>query len=810
MADSVSQAVWSSWTFPFWASAVLIAVGLLYLRGWRRIRRTRPELFPGWRAGCFLGGLFSLWIAIASPLDTLDGLLLVAHMTQHLILMSVVPPLLLLGAPTVPLLRALPRSALRDGLGPFFRAPLLHRLFRLLTHPVFAWLAMIISYLAWHVPAPYEFALRSPGWHELEHACFLGTSLLFWFPVIQPWPSVHRGSRWAMLPYLVGADLVNTALAASLTFSGRVLYPSYAAGPRVFGLSALSDQVAAGALMWVVGSIFFLVPLVVITIHLLSPPSQRATPFAITAIAKVSRPVIATKHFRNGCRPKPKTFTWFSLKENHTSLLLPDHSNCENATERPQRFDLLHLPLLGSLLRARYGRMGLQSVAFVVAVLVIADGFRGNPVGAMNLAGVLPWTYMRAFGVIALLVLGNVFCMACPFMLPRELGHRLGLARFKWPRRLRGKWVAVVLMILFFWSYETFAFWDHPARTAWLLIAYFGAAFVVDTLFRGASFCKYVCPLGQFNFAASLLSPFTLEARSQVTCERCTTHDCIAGNTRQRGCELQLYMPQKAGNMDCTLCMDCVKACPHDNIGLFAVSPVRDVLRDPARSSIGRFSSRIDIAVLSLVIVFSAFANAGVMVAPVARRLTALSESLPEHGPLSLLGLLALAVLGAVVAAWLLVVEFVGLRLSRLAGGQHANPSGREVFCRFAQAILPLGIAMWGAHLLFHLFTGWATLGPVIHQAGADFGWHLLPPAHWAMPLPLLSANNMLSLQLLLLDAGLLLTLYLGWRMAQQWALRAGRALLLLLPWATTVAAAYAAGVWILLQPMQMRGVMSM
>ena len=94
---------------------------------------------------------------------------------------------------------------------------------------MFAWLAMNLAYLGWHVPPAYELALRSPGWHEVEHACFLVTSLLFWFPVIQPWPSVSRGSRWTMLPYLVGADLVNTALAAFLTFAGRVIYPSYAA-----------------------------------------------------------------------------------------------------------------------------------------------------------------------------------------------------------------------------------------------------------------------------------------------------------------------------------------------------------------------------------------------------------------------------------------------------------------------------------------------------------------------------------------------------------------------------------------------------
>src|SRR5580658_3698335 len=152
MEDVVSQAAWASWAFPFWPTLGLLVTALIYLRGWRRIRQTRLLIFPPWRAWCFLAGLLTLWVAIASPLDSLDSLLLTAHMAQHLILMSVAPPLLLLGAPAVPLLRALPRSALRDGLGPFFRSPVLHRGVRLLTHPVFAWLAMNIAYLAWHVP----------------------------------------------------------------------------------------------------------------------------------------------------------------------------------------------------------------------------------------------------------------------------------------------------------------------------------------------------------------------------------------------------------------------------------------------------------------------------------------------------------------------------------------------------------------------------------------------------------------------------------------------------------------------------------
>jgi hypothetical protein len=235
-------------------------------------------------------------------------------------------------------------------------------------------------------------------------------------------------------------------------------------------------------------------------------------------------------------------------------------------------------------------------------------------------------------------------------------------------------------------------------------------------------------------------------------------------------------MPQKAGNMDCTLCMDCVKACPHDNIGLFAVSPVRDILRDPVRSSIGKFSARLDIAVLILVLVIAAFVNAWWMVTP---------STLGKY--------LALAVLFAAALA----VAAAATRSTR-----------KELFCRFSQALLPLGVAMWTAHLLFHLFTGWATLGPALHQAAADLGMHIFTPAQWGMEQPLLAANTLLSVQLLLLDAGLLMTLYLGWRLAQHWAKSAGRAVLLLLPWAMTVAVAYAAGVWILLQPMQMRGVM--
>jgi cytochrome c oxidase assembly factor CtaG len=264
-------------------TAALAATAAIYVRGWLQIRRTRPELFPLWRLAAFVGGVLSIFIAVASPLDTFSESLLFMHMAQHFVLMSMAPPLIVLGAPVVPMLRGLPRPVIR-WLRPFFATQALHRIGGFLTQPKVAWIAMNAAYLGWHIPKAYEFALASENWHNFEHACFFFTSLMFWWPVIAPWPYRQRGSRWLQLPYLLGADLVNTGLSAFLCFSGRLLYPSYGAIPRLLGLTALNDQIAAGAFMWVAGSTVFLVPAMMVTVHLLSPRRTRlAAPGMIAA-----------------------------------------------------------------------------------------------------------------------------------------------------------------------------------------------------------------------------------------------------------------------------------------------------------------------------------------------------------------------------------------------------------------------------------------------------------------------------------------------------------------------------------------------
>ncbi len=271
------RAIFAAWSPPVVVTGTLTICGIVYVRGWFAIRRTRPQQFRAWRLCAFLLGLAVIWNAIASPLDGFADALLSAHMVEHLLLMSFAAPLLLLGYPVVPLLRGLPRGVTVRLLGPLIRIRWLSRLGHLMIVPLIAWLAMNLAFLGWHVPAAYDFALEHEHWHEVEHLCFLGTSILFWWPIIRPWPTREDIAGWLLLLYLVMADIVNTALSAFLAFCDRPVYLYYAKTPNAFHISPLSDQRAGAVVMWVAGSLVFLIPALLLVIQLLQREGQRPT-----------------------------------------------------------------------------------------------------------------------------------------------------------------------------------------------------------------------------------------------------------------------------------------------------------------------------------------------------------------------------------------------------------------------------------------------------------------------------------------------------------------------------------------------------
>src|SRR5262249_23714013 len=272
----------------------------------------------------------------------------------------------------------------------------------------------------------------------------------------------------------------------------------------------------------------------------------------------------------------------------------------------------LRQPIIGPLLRWPGTRRIAQLGVLLIVVAVIVDGLFGPQIGPMNLAGVVPWVHWRGIVIIGVLVAGNVFCYACPFMLPRTISRALfgGLGKYAWPRWLRTKWFAVALLAGFLWAYEALALWNSPWLTAWIAIVYFAGALVIDGFFRDATFCKYICPIGQFNFVQSLLSPWEIRVRQPAICTNCRTHDCIRGRDSQSGCELKLFQPNKVGNLDCTFCLDCVQACPHDNVGIMSRVPAAELADDTLHSGIGFLSRRKDLTALIVVFSFGALLDA--------------------------------------------------------------------------------------------------------------------------------------------------------------------------------------------------------
>ena len=265
------QSVLQAWSAPVGLDVALFLTALIYLRGWFRMRAVSSNPIPSWRLASFLAGIVTVWLAIGSLLAAFDEVLLTIHMIQHLLLMAIAPALILLGAPALPLLQGLPRFVARDAIGPLLRWRFAKRLGHFITNPAICWLAATLALIVWHLPPIFDLALRSDALHKFEHICFFAAGLLFWWPVVQPWPSIAKWPRWSVPLYLFAATLPCDTLSGFLAFCDRVVYSSYLSAPRLFALSPLQDQECAAALMWVSVTIIYVVPAVIVSVHILSP-----------------------------------------------------------------------------------------------------------------------------------------------------------------------------------------------------------------------------------------------------------------------------------------------------------------------------------------------------------------------------------------------------------------------------------------------------------------------------------------------------------------------------------------------------------
>lgn len=487
--------------------------------------------------------------------------------------------------------------------------------------------------------------------------------------------------------------------------------------------------------------------------------------------------------------------------------------------DQPRGFDLLRLPGLRRFVRWRYARFALQLPLLILAIFVVIDGFTGRQLAPRNLATTAGWLHYRGLVVIALALAGNAFCAACPLMLTRGpaswVKRRLPFEA-RWPAWARSKWLVGVLLLAIFYAYEVFDLWASPWLTAWLVVAYFVGAFAVDVVFPAGTFCRYVCPLGNFNFTLATVSPTQVAAADPDVCRRCEHKPCLHGRetyadpsraeglhafvpladvTRPNGegafpgCETRLFVPTITSNMDCTACMNCVRACPYDNVALVARSPARELSRDPWRHRWG-----LPAIVLGVALLFWGLLNAVAMVPPFYDAAEWLSTTTGSRNEAFLLGLVfALVTLGGVGVAGGVAT------LSDLAGGAPFAP--RRALLRWGYVFVALAFGFWAAHYLFHFLTGAASIVPVVQHffewrgAPVDPDWRLARAMPTGLLFPLTAAVS---------GGYALLGAYLTVRIALRDFGRRGAAAMW--PMLLLVIALAAFQLLVLAQPMEMRG----
>ncbi len=276
-----------------WRPEIMVTLGLaaaLHLAGrWRLKQRGGTRLVSPWRSVAYLSGLAVLWVALMSPIDVLSGQFFYMHMIQHLMLVMVAPPLLLIADPMPIMLWGLP-SGLRLEVGRWLRPDAgFRRVLRSLTTPGLVWLYTVVALVAWHEPNAYNVTLVSDLIHDLEHLTFFGTAMLFWWHVIGAAPHIHRRlSRGVRIGYVLSVVPATALTGIAISFSGKPIYHYYATVPRPGRMTVMQDQMLGGVLMWIPGSMMYIIAALVLIARVIQAEDRRESASAATDANRTS------------------------------------------------------------------------------------------------------------------------------------------------------------------------------------------------------------------------------------------------------------------------------------------------------------------------------------------------------------------------------------------------------------------------------------------------------------------------------------------------------------------------------------------
>jgi cytochrome c oxidase assembly factor CtaG len=269
-------ALLTTWDLRLDVGLYLALAGLLFTAGWLRLRGRGRRLATGWRLASYLGGLAVLGLALMSAIDVLGSQLFFVHMIQHLLIVMVAPALLLLANPLPIILWGLPAGR-EVGQRLFSPGARFRRALRQATHPGLVWLCSVAVVWGWHDPGLYG-AAQGAGWlHDLEHLTFFGAGVLLWWRVTGTGPRLGgRCPLLARLGLLLGTAAANMILGVVIALADAPLYPYYATVPREWGISQMQDQVLSGIIMWIPGTMMYLLAALALILRRLNRSETRA------------------------------------------------------------------------------------------------------------------------------------------------------------------------------------------------------------------------------------------------------------------------------------------------------------------------------------------------------------------------------------------------------------------------------------------------------------------------------------------------------------------------------------------------------
>jgi polyferredoxin len=438
------------------------------------------------------------------------------------------------------------------------------------------------------------------------------------------------------------------------------------------------------------------------------------------------------------------------------------------------KFELTRWPWLARALKSRWIQPAVQLPVVLMFLAVIVIGLVGSQEPGRNLAPVLTWNIWWIGLIFMVLLFGNLWCHMCPWTAIPDWFMRRGFTPVrkiaslgrKYPRFKLWMWPAIVLFALVTWLEIIFDAANRPWLTSVLGLLMIALSWLLLVVYERKAMCRYVCFVGRVSGQYAMMGMLELRRRDNEICRRCTTKDCFHGSDRGYACPTHEFMGAMNENQYCTLCTECVKSCPHDNIALNIRRSGSDVLH--------KHRSHSDEAYMALLIfIVSAFHGAAMIplwmewenglrgaildaqVAVLGRDLLGFGGS---HGGTMTFTLMMLA---CIIVPGLLYWGLCGLM--RLASGR-PDITVRKLFIKFSYTLLPIALFYHLAHNAVHVFWEWSKLRRLISD---PLGWdHDLFGTARAPLTALWSPESIWYLQVALVVVGHIYGIYVAQREA--------------------------------------------